>query len=152
MDNSYGLFLGDDRPFGHGNVVISFGAAFGSWADRQFSISVRALIFTSRSEFTNGRIESVFMRVADWVVRVVVVATFFALLLAPEKWGFPFGLVSLGIVGAWALLYPQGVLGWVKTAHPSIDVEDPSLWWVPRLIGGFFMALAVLIAVFGFRR
>jgi len=108
-------------------VVISFGAAFGSCADRQLSISVRALIFTSRSEFTNGRIESVFMRVAGWVVRVVVVATFFALLLAPEKWGFPFGLVSLGIVGAWALLYPQGVLGWVKTAHPSTDVDDPSL-------------------------
>ena len=36
-------------------------------------MSVRALIFTSRSEFTDGRIESVFMRVADWVVRVVVV-------------------------------------------------------------------------------
>jgi len=92
------------------------------------------------------------MKLADWVVRAVVVATFFALLLAPEKWGFPFGLISLGIVGAWALLYAQGVLGWAKTAHPSIDVDDPSLWWVPRLIGGFFAALAVVIALFGFSR
>jgi hypothetical protein len=68
------------------------------------------------------------MRLADWVVRAVVVATFVALLLAPEKWGAPLGLISLGIVGFWALLYPQGILGWAKTAHPSIDVDDPALW------------------------
>ena len=92
------------------------------------------------------------MKFADWVVRAVVVATFFALLLAPEKLGFPLGLISLGIVGAWALLYPQGVLGWAKTAHPSIDVDDPSLRWVPRLIGGFFVALAVVVALVGFFR
>jgi hypothetical protein len=92
------------------------------------------------------------MKLADWVVRAVIVATFVALLLAPEKWGFPLGLLSLGIVGAWALLYPQGVLGWAKTAHPAIDVDDPSLWWVPRLIGGFFVALALVIALFRFSR
>ena len=56
------------------------------------------------------------------------------------------------IVGAWALLYPQGVLGWAKTAHPSIDVDDPSLWWVPRLIGGFFVAFALSIALFALLR
>jgi hypothetical protein len=86
------------------------------------------------------------MKFADWVVRAVVIATFVALLLAPEKWGFPLGLISLGIVGAWALLYPQGVLGWAKTAHPSIDVDDPSLWWVPRLIGCCFVVLALVMA------
>ena len=76
------------------------------------------------------------MRVADWAVRFVVFATFLALFVAPDKWGAALGPTSLGIVGAWALLYPQGILGWAKTAHPSIDVDDPSLWWVPRLIGG----------------
>ena len=92
------------------------------------------------------------MKLADWVVRALVIATFFALLLAPEKWGFPLGLISLGIVGTWALLYPQGVLGWAKTAHPSIDVDDRSLWWVPRLIGGFFVAGALMFVLFGFHR
>jgi hypothetical protein len=93
------------------------------------------------------------MRLADWIVRAIVLAAFFALLLAPEKWGFPLMLISLGIVGSWALLYPQGILGWAKTAHPSIDVDDPSLWWVPRLIGAFFVVFAVLLlAIFGFRR
>jgi hypothetical protein len=87
------------------------------------------------------------MKVADWLVRAVVAATFFALLLAPENWGFRLAVFSLGVVGAWALLYPQGILGWAKTAHRSIDVDDPSLWWVPRLIGGFFVAFALLIAL-----
>ena len=92
------------------------------------------------------------MKLANWVVGAVVIATFFALLVAPEKWGFPLGIISLGIVGTWALLYPQGVLGWAKTAHPSIDVDDRSLWWVPRLIGGFFLAGAVLFVLFAFLR
>jgi hypothetical protein len=100
----------------------------------------------------NWRIDSLLMKAADWAVRAIVVATFVALLLAPEKWGFPLGGISFGVVGAWALLYPQGILGWVKTAHHSIDVDDPSLWWVPRLIGGFFVAFALLIAVFRFHR
>jgi hypothetical protein len=92
------------------------------------------------------------MRLADWFVRAVIFATFLALLLAPEKWGFPLGLVSLGIVGAWALIYPQGILGWAKTAHPSINVDDASLWWVPRLIGAFFVAFALLLRLFVVRR
>jgi hypothetical protein len=54
--------------------------------------------------------------------------------------------------GRLALLYPQGVLGWAKTAHPSIDVDDPSLWWVPRLIGGLFVVLALLIVLFALLR
>ena len=93
------------------------------------------------------------MKVAVWAVRAVVIATFFALLIAPKKWGFPIGLISLGIVGTWALLYPKGVLGWAKTAHPSIDVDDSSLWWVPRLIGACFVVGALIFFVlFGFRR
>jgi hypothetical protein len=92
------------------------------------------------------------MRLADWAVRAVVIATFFALLIAPEKWGFPLGLISLAVVGSWALLYPQGVIGWVKTAHPSLDVDDRSLWWVPRMMGGFFLAFALTIGLLSFFR
>jgi hypothetical protein len=92
------------------------------------------------------------MRLADWVVRALITATFFALILAPDKWGFPLSIVSLAVVGAWALVYPQGVLGWLKMVHPSIDIEDHALWLFPRLIGGFFVALAVVITVFSFSR
>ena len=88
------------------------------------------------------------MRVADRVVRAIVLATLCAFVLAPWKWMFPLGLISLGIAGARALIYPQGVLGWATKPHPTID--DPSLWWVPRLIGGCFLGLILLIAVFTF--
>ena len=89
------------------------------------------------------------MKVADRVVRAIVLATLCAFVLAPWKWMLPLGLISFGIMGAWALIYPQGILGWAKKPHPSID--DPSRWWVPRLIGGFFLGLTLLIAVFAFR-
>jgi hypothetical protein len=90
------------------------------------------------------------MKAADWTVRAVVAATFLALIVAPDRFGFPLGLVSFGIVGAFAIVYPQGILGWVKKAHPAIDVVDSSLYFVPRLIGGFLVAFALLIAVLGF--
>ena len=80
------------------------------------------------------------MRVTDWVVRTLVVATFFVLILARENGGGPLVLACLAIVGTWSMLYPQGILGWAKTAHPSIDVDDRSIGWVPRLIGGCFVA------------
>ena len=76
------------------------------------------------------------MKVTDWAVRTLVVATFFAYFVAPSRWMFPLQLLCFGAVGLWALLYPEGVLGWVKTAHPSLDVNDGSIWWVPRLDRG----------------
>jgi hypothetical protein len=81
-----------------------------------------------------------------------VVATFFVLLVAPERWRFPFGLACCAIVGVWSMFYPQGMLGWVKTAYPGIDADDPSIWWVPRLIGACFVVFTLLITFIGFWR
>jgi hypothetical protein len=94
-------------------------------------------------------VDFLLMKVADRVVRAIVLTTLCAFVLAPWKWMFPLGLISLGIAGAWTLLYPRGILGWAKKPHPRID--DPSLWRVLRLIGGFFLGLTLLIAVFSFR-
>jgi hypothetical protein len=44
-------------------------------------------------------------------------------------------------------LIPEGVLGWVKTAHPSLDINDSSIWWVPRLIGAFFLFFVLVLAL-----
>ena len=85
------------------------------------------------------------MRVADWIVRATVALTFLALLVSPEKWGWLLGLLSCVVVGTWSILYPQGLLGWAKTAHPRLDVDDRSIWWLPRLIGSFFVVFALLI-------
>ena len=91
------------------------------------------------------------MKLADWLVRALVAATFFALLLAPEGWGSSLALISFAVAGTWSMLYPQGILGWAKMAHPSIDVDDRSIWWVPRLIGACFVATVLVITVVSFR-
>jgi hypothetical protein len=95
------------------------------------------------------RIEQV--RIGDWAVRTLVVMTFFAYFVAPSRWMFPLLFVNLVVTGIWLLLYPEGVLGWVKGAHSGIDVEDSSIWWVPRLIGCFFFVLAVFTGVASWR-
>ena len=50
-------------------------------------------------------------------------------------------------VGLFAIIFPQGILGWAKTARPEIDPEDESLWWVPRGIGIGFIVMSLLIAM-----
>lgn len=79
------------------------------------------------------------VRLTDWAVRTMVVLTFFAYFVSPNRWMFPLSLVCFGAVGLWALSYPEGVLGWVKTAHPDLDVNDSSIWSIPRLIEAFFL-------------
>ena len=91
------------------------------------------------------RIEQV--RLTDWAVRTLVVLTFFAYFVAPGRWMFPLVLFCSGAVGLWTLLYPEGVLGWAKTAHPSLDVNDSSIWWIPRLIGAFVLFFVLVLAL-----
>jgi hypothetical protein len=95
------------------------------------------------------RLEQV--RISDLVVRTLVTITFLAFFAVPERWMFRLMFVNLVLVGIWGLLYPEGVLGWAKTAHRNIDVEDSSIWWVPRLVGCFFLVLAIFVGVAGWR-
>ena len=88
------------------------------------------------------------VRLTDWAVRMLVVLTSFAYFVAPSRWMFPLMLMCcFAAVGVWALVYPEGVLGWVKTRRPALDVNDSSIWWVPRLIGASFLFLVVVIAL-----
>jgi hypothetical protein len=87
------------------------------------------------------------VRLGDWTVRTLVVVTFFAYFVASSRWMFPLALLCFAVVGLWAMLFPEGVLGWAKTAHPAIDANDSSMWWLPRLIGAFFLLLVVVLAI-----
>jgi hypothetical protein len=90
------------------------------------------------------RIEQV--RLSDWVIRTLVMITFFAFFFAPSRWIFPLVFVCFGLVGVWALFYPEGVLGWAQTAHSELDANDSSLWWIPRLIGACFLFFVAVLA------
>ncbi len=87
------------------------------------------------------------VRITDWAVRTLVVLTFLVFFVARGRWMFPLVLFCFGAVGLWALLYPEGVLGWAKTAHPGLDVNDTSIWWVSRLVGACFLSLVLVLAL-----
>ena len=91
------------------------------------------------------------VRISDWAVRTLVTVTFFAFFVAPERWILRLMFANLIGVGIWGLLYPEGVLGWAKTAYRDLDVEDSSIWWVPRVIGCFFLVLAIFVGVASWR-
>jgi len=91
------------------------------------------------------RIELV--RLTDWAIRILVTITFLEFFLAPSEWIFRLVLICFAVVGLWSGLYPEGLLGWAKVAHPSIDENDSSLWWVPRLIGAIFLLFVVALAL-----
>jgi hypothetical protein len=87
------------------------------------------------------------MKLIDYAVRELVTATFFGLLLFPSTLGAPLAFMSTTAVGIWAILFPQGILGWAKRAHPTLDPDDSSLWWVPRLIGVCFLIFELLFLI-----
>jgi hypothetical protein len=84
------------------------------------------------------------VRLSDWAVRTLVFITFFAFFFAPSHWVFALVLVCFAVVGLWVMVYPEGALGWANPAHPIIDVNDRSAWWIPRLVGVFFLVFVVL--------
>jgi hypothetical protein len=133
------------------DVVLSWRNISITLIDRidQFSMSEISWFHQLSRIYTQSAYRLSPMKAADRVVRAVVLAIAFAIVLAPWNWMFPLILIFFGIVGAWALLYPQGILGWGKKPHPRID--DPSLWRVLRLVGGSVLGLTLLIAAFAFR-
>ena len=59
------------------------------------------------------------VRLTEWAARTLVTVTFFAFSFAPSQWLFSLVLVNFATVGVGGLIYPEGVLGWAKTAHPT---------------------------------
>jgi hypothetical protein len=86
-------------------------------------------------------------RIIDYFIRLLVLALFLSFLFAPDPIIWTLALLNFFAVGLWAVLFPQGILLWVKAAHPEIDETNPRLWSVPRLIGTFFMLFAGTIGL-----
>ena len=53
------------------------------------------------------------------------------------------GVFSL--IGVWAIVHPEGILGWIKQAHPDLDERDPSAHSVVKFIGAWFIILPAAI-------
>jgi hypothetical protein len=46
----------------------------------------------------------------------------------------------------WGIMFPPGIIGWAKAAHPEVDPWDESMWWIPRLVDSGFIAISMVIA------
>jgi hypothetical protein len=81
-------------------------------------------------------------KVVDYFVRFLVFATFLGFFFLPDRISGALTLVTFFAVGLWAVLFPQGIILWVKTAHPDLDETNPVLWSIPRFVGAAFMLMA----------
>jgi hypothetical protein len=81
-------------------------------------------------------------KAVDYFIRFLFVATFLGFFFLPDRVSGALGLVTIFVTGLWAVLFPQGIISWAKTAYPELDETDPSHWLVPKLIGTFFMLFA----------
>jgi hypothetical protein len=87
------------------------------------------------------------MRLISFFISVLTMAACIASLFLPGRIGNGLILASFVAVGLWSLLFPAGMLGWAKAAHPEIDPSDESWWWLPRLIGAGFLAFVAIVVV-----
>jgi hypothetical protein len=92
------------------------------------------------------------MRAIDYFLRVLTAITAIGLIILPDTISWKLLCFSFFSVGLWAVLFPPGVLGWAKRGRRELDPTDPSLWWVPRLIGTAFIVFAFVMIIAFFRR
>ena len=86
------------------------------------------------------------MKAASYFLIALTVAGWIAWLVLP-RWSLGVCLFAFTCVGISGMFYPRGVLQWAKTAHPDIDPDDISIWWLPRFIGGSVLVMVLLITI-----
>jgi hypothetical protein len=60
-------------------------------------------------------------------------------------------LAIFGLVGAWVILRPDGIISWLKQAHPTLDCSDPKVRDVVKFIGAWFIFLSLFSLVVSWR-
>lgn len=85
------------------------------------------------------------MRAIDIFMRILALAPFFASLVLEGPQMLLIISFTFFAMGLWSVIYPPGVIGWAKTAYPSVDPSNESLWAVPRFIGVCFIILSVFL-------
>lgn len=54
-------------------------------------------------------------------------------------------LCIFALIGLWAVVYPAGVIGWAKRAHPILREDDPEVAFYAKFIGVAFVVIIILI-------
>jgi hypothetical protein len=82
------------------------------------------------------------IRTIDIFLRVLIVGVFLGFFVLPDRVQLVLVLSSFLLTGVCALLFPVVIIRWAKTAHPQLDENDESIWWVSRPIGVSFLLLS----------
>ena len=91
------------------------------------------------------------MRGIDYFLRVLGIIAFFGSFILPHNVSWKLMCLWCFSVGLWAVLFPPGILGWADRGRRQLDPTDPSLWWIPRLIGTALIASALVLAIAFFK-
>jgi hypothetical protein len=79
-------------------------------------------------------------------LRLLAAATVIGVFFLPHIIEFLLICLLIFLIGLWGIMFPPGIIGWAKAAHPELDPWDESMWWIPRLVGSGFIAISILIA------
>ncbi len=58
-----------------------------------------------------------------------------------------FFFVLFGAIGLWIIIRPSGAIALARHAYPNLRERDPKTTSVVRIIGGWFVCVAVLFLV-----
>jgi uncharacterized membrane protein len=78
-------------------------------------------------------------------LRVLATATVIGMFFSPGIIDSSLLCLLIFLSGLWAIMFPPGIIGWAKAAHPELDPWDESMWWIPRLVGSGFIAISIVI-------
>jgi len=79
------------------------------------------------------------MKAIERLLKVATAAWCIGYFFLPTRVSFLTGFGLFFFAGVWCVAYPPGMLGLAK----GIDPDDKRLWWVTRVIGIGFIAMAV---------
>ena len=87
------------------------------------------------------------MKAIDIILRILGTATFIVGLGMPGKFASMLGSFTAIAAGMWGILYPQGILGWAKSARPEINPTDESQWIFCKIAGSMLVLVGLVIAI-----
>jgi hypothetical protein len=94
----------------------------------------------------DGTLNCPYTRAMSWFVQILIAAAAIGSLFFPNiAWKLMCAAFFAG--GLYGVLFPSGIMGWVKKRHKELNPSDRSLWWIPRFVGCCMVAFAVLFAL-----
>jgi hypothetical protein len=87
------------------------------------------------------------MRMIRYFIYGLTLAAVFASLFLPDAIGWKLIRASLFFGGLWPVLFPSDYVRWLQAARHDLRPLDPTLYWIPRLVGSGLMVLSLAMVL-----